>query len=160
MKTKLSAIALSAAVLGFAGGARAQDLFIDGDIVRGNQPGAPGPICVLNNQFKHLEKVVFRFRVRDKDGKLLDDKALKSLAVELPDGQKVDGYYGGHPPQGATDYFWVVVWIVPKDYPNGTFVYRASATDMQGHSQVWEPLKRVTSYLQIAPGEITFAKSN
>jgi hypothetical protein len=36
---------------GFAGGARAQDIFIEGDIVRGNQPGAPGSICVLNNQF-------------------------------------------------------------------------------------------------------------
>ena len=64
-RTLFSAIALSTAVLSFAGGASAQDLFLDGDIVRGNQPGAPGPICVLNNQFKHLEKVVFRFRVRE-----------------------------------------------------------------------------------------------
>ena len=63
---------------------RAQDIFIEGDIVPGNQPGAPGPICVLNNQFKHLEKVVFRFRIRDKDGKLMDDKVLKSIAVEMP----------------------------------------------------------------------------
>jgi hypothetical protein len=59
MRTTLSAIALSAALLGLAHTARAQDLFLDGDIVRGNQEGAPGPICVLNNQFKHLEKVVF-----------------------------------------------------------------------------------------------------
>jgi hypothetical protein len=151
---------LSAAVLGFAGGARAQDIFIEGDIVRGNQPGAPGPICVLNNQFKHLEKVVFRFRIRDKDGKLMDDKALKDITVEMPDGQKIVGYYGGHPPQGPTDFFWVGVWIVPKDYPNGTFIYKATATDMQGHQQVWEPIKRVTSYLQVLPGEIEFTKSN
>jgi hypothetical protein len=47
-KTTWSVIALSAAVLEFAGGARAQDIFIEGDIVRGNQPGAPGQICVLN----------------------------------------------------------------------------------------------------------------
>jgi hypothetical protein len=158
MKATCSAIALSAAVLGF-GPAHAKDIFIEGDIVRGNQPGAPGPICVLNNQFKHLEKVVFRFRVTDKDGKVLDDKGLKGIAVELPDGQKVDGYWGGHPPQGPTDFFWVVVWIVPKDYPNGTFIYRAVATDMKGNKETWDPIKRVTSYLQIAPGEIEFAKN-
>jgi hypothetical protein len=160
MKMTWSVIALSAAVLGFAGAARAQDIFIDGDIVRGNQPGAPGPICVLNNQFKHLEKIVFRFRIRDKDGKLMDDKALKDITVEMPDGQKIVGYYGGHPPQGPTDFFWVGVWIVPKDYPNGTFIYKATATDMQGHQQAWEPIKRVTSYLQIVPGEIQFTKTN
>jgi hypothetical protein len=49
---------------------------------------------------------------------------------------------------------------VPKDYPNGTFIYKATATDTQGHQQTWEPIKRVTSYLQIVPGEIEFAKSN
>jgi hypothetical protein len=154
----VSAIAMSVVAFGFANTARAQDLFVDGDIVRGNQPGAPGPICVLNNQFKHLEKVVFRFRVRDKDGTLLDDKGLKSLVVEMPDGQKMEGFYGGHPPGGFTDYFWVVVWVVPKDYPSGTFVYKATATDLQGHQQGWEPIKRVTSHLQIMPGEIEFKK--
>jgi hypothetical protein len=34
-----------------------------------------------------------------------------------------------------TDFFWIGVWIVPKDYPNGAFIYRATATDMQGHQQ-------------------------
>jgi hypothetical protein len=156
MKATWSAIAL-AAVLGF-GPAHAKEIFIEGDIVRGNQPGAPGPICVLNNQFKHLEKIVFRFRVLDKDGKVLDNKSLKGISLDLPDGQKVDGYWGGHPPQNPTDFFWVVVWIVPKDYPNGTFMYRATATDMKGNKETWEPFKRVTSFLQIAPGEIEFAK--
>ena len=81
--TFLLAAALFAAP-GF-GPASAQNLFLDSDIVRGNQPGAPGPICVLNSQFKHLEKLVFRFRVHDPDGKLLDDKGVKSLVVEFPD---------------------------------------------------------------------------
>ena len=154
----VSAIAISGAILGCACTARAQDLFIEGDIVRGNQPGAPGPICVLNSQFKHLEKVVFRFRVRDRDGKLLDDKGVKSLIVEMPDGQKMAGYYGGHPPGGFTDYFWVVVWVVPANYPSGTFVYKAVATDFEGRQQEWAPINRVTSQLQIMPGEIEFKK--
>jgi hypothetical protein len=156
--TALFSIALTAAVLGFANLAQAQNLFLDGDIVRGNQPGAPGPICVLNNQFKHLEKVVFRFRVRDQSGKLLDDKELKSLVVELPDGQKLQGYYGGHPPSGPLDFFWVVVWIIPATYPSGSFTYKATATDMQGRSQVWEPIKRAASYPVVLPGVVEFAK--
>jgi hypothetical protein len=56
-------IALSGAVLGLTNGAQAQvsgpaKLFFEGDLVRGAQPGAPGPVCVLDNQFKHLKKVV------------------------------------------------------------------------------------------------------
>ena len=157
-RTLFSATVLSTAVLCFAGGANAQDLFLDGDIVRGNQPGAPGPICVLNNQFKHLEKVVFRFRVRDQSGQLLDDKQLKSLVVELADGTKIEGYYGGHPPAAATDYFWVGVWIVPASYPSGTFTYKATATDTKGRSQSWQPITRVTSWPLILPDTIEFAK--
>ena len=92
-----SAIALS--VLGFASGAQAQQakLSFEGDMVRGAQAGAPGPFCVLNNQFKHLEKVVFRFRMLDAAGKPLDKDGLKSLVVELPDGQKLAAQFGQHP---------------------------------------------------------------
>src|SRR5215471_4422094 len=63
---KLPMIALSLAVLGFANVAAAQEaqkLFIEGDIVRGNTPaGITGPVCVLANQFKRKENVVFRIR--------------------------------------------------------------------------------------------------
>src|SRR5205085_1640973 len=124
MKTRTStfaAIAAAGVVLGFAQTAQAQGkLFIEGDIVRGAQQGAPGPACVLNNQFKHLEKVVWRFRVRDQNGTVLDNKGLKSLLVELPDGTKVNAVFGGHPPGNApTDHFWAAAWIIPADYPNG-----------------------------------------
>ena len=85
MKKALSGIVLSLAVVcGFASAAQAQQakLFFEGDIVRGDQDGAPGPGCVLNSQFKHLEKVVWRLRILDASGKPLDDKGLKSLVVE------------------------------------------------------------------------------
>src|SRR5215831_919629 len=67
----------------------ANRFFFEGDLVRGDQEGAPGPFCVLTNQFKRLEKVVWRVRVLDQTGKPLDDKGLKSLVVELPDGQSL-----------------------------------------------------------------------
>jgi len=62
MKSLTIAVAVTGAVLGFA--AQAQDacgakLFFEGDMVRGGQAGAPGPVCVLDNQFKHLEKIVW-----------------------------------------------------------------------------------------------------
>jgi hypothetical protein len=160
MKTStISAIMSSACVLGFAGGAHAAgQLFIEGDIVRGVQQGAPGPGCVLNNQFKHLEKVVWRFRVLDQNGHVLDDKGLKDITVELPDGQKIKAGYGGHPPAAPTDMFWTAVWIIPETYPNGTFIYKATATDVAGVSATWEPFRRVTSQFQVMPGAIEFKK--
>src|SRR5712691_7394550 len=94
MRTHLfSALALSVASLAFAQPAAAQTakkLFFEGDLVRGAQQGAPGPFCVLNNQFKRLEKVVWRIRVLDEKGQALDDKGLKGVVIELPDGQKLE----------------------------------------------------------------------
>ena len=167
MKTSMLAfaVAFSGAVLGFGSGAQAQvggaaTLFFEGDMVRGGQPGAPGPVCVLDNQFKHLEKVVWRFRILDQKGKVLDGAGLKSLVVELPDGQKLNAQYGPHPGGNnpPTDFFWTAIWIIPSAYPNGTFVYKATATDAQGQTATWEPFKRVTSQLQVVAGEIEIKK--
>jgi hypothetical protein len=164
MKTStIVAVALSGAVVGLTGGAQAQvagaKLFFEGDMVRGAQAGAPGPFCVLDNQFKHLEKVVWRFRVLDQNGKVLDKTGLKSLVVELPDGQKLNAQYGPHP-GGAnpTDFFWTAIWAIPSNFPNGTLVYKATATDMQGQTATWEPFKRVTSQLQVVAGDIEIKK--
>ena len=76
----VSAIAVS--VFGFADFAQAQStkLFISSDMERGNQAGAP-PACVLNNVFLHLEKVVWRTRVQDADGKVLGKESGGSDAI-------------------------------------------------------------------------------
>ena len=161
-----SIVLLSAASTGLtqaanAEGAAAKRLFFEGDLVRGAQQGAPGPFCVLNNQFKRQEKVVWRIRVLDDAGKSLDDKGIKSLVVELPDGQKLNAKYGPHPPpaQGpATDFFWTAIWIIPTSYPSGTFAYKVVATDFDGKSQAWEPFKRAPSQLMVVAGEIEIKK--
>ena len=159
----IAALALSGAILGSACTAHAQvagaaKLFFEGDMVRGAQAGAPGPFCVLDNQFKHLEKVVWRFRVRDENGKPLDAMGLKSLVVELPDGQKLNAQYGPHPGTNPTDFFWTAIWVIPSGYPNGTFAYKAMATDAQGQTATWEPFKRTTSQLQVVAGDIEIKK--
>ena len=160
----VAALVLSIVSLGLAPAADAQGarkLFFEGDLVRGLQPGAPGPFCVLTNQFKRLERVIWRIRVLDQTGQSLDDKGLKSLVVELPDGQKLPARYGPHPPPAsgpATDFFWTTAWNIPTSYPSGTFAYKVVATDLDGNSQTWEPFKRAPSQLTVVAGEIEIKK--
>src|SRR6476646_5329742 len=134
-----------------------EQLFVEGDLVHGAQQGAPGPFCVLSNQFKRLEKVVWRIRVLDAAGQSLDDKALKSVVVELPDGQKLNAKFDRHPPpaQGpALDHFWTAVWIIPTSYPSGSLGYKVVATDSDDRSQTWEPFKTRPSQLTVVDGAI------
>ncbi|HZM48320.1 MAG TPA: hypothetical protein VFC14_26120 [Burkholderiales bacterium] len=160
----LAVTALAMAVIGLADDASAQSgarLFFEGDMVRGDQQGAPGPFCVLTNQFKRLEKVVWRIRVLDQTGKEVDSKGLKTLVVQLPDGQALAGRFGPHPPARvgpAEDHFWTAAWTIPAGYPSGTFVYKVVATDVDGKAHTWEPFKRSVSQLQVIPGEIEIKK--
>ena len=145
-----------------------QKLFIEGDIVRGNTPaGLTGPVCVLANQFKRKEKVVFRIRVRDVTGEALDNKAIKEIVVELSDGQKFAADYRARPPAsvrkalGVTepiDYFWSAVWLIPEDYPTGSLSYKVIATDMQGQAQSWTPFKDPRSLPMVMAGEVEYTK--
>ena len=156
----LAAIVGLVDVAGAQGVARKQ-LFVEGDLVRGAQQGAPGPFCVLSNQFKRLEKVVWRIRVLDEAGQSLDNNGLKSVIVELPDGQKLNAKFDRHPPpaQGpALDHFWTAVWTIPTSYPSGSLGYKVVATGNDGQSQAWEPFKSKPSQLTVVDGEIEIKK--
>jgi len=169
--SKLPVIALPIAVLGCADISAAQDaqkLFIEGDIVRGNTPaGITGPVCVLANQFKRKENVVFRIRVRNTTGQPLDDKNIKGITVELSDGQKFQAAYRPRPPANIraafglsepADYFWSAAWLIPQDYPTGSLSYRVVATDMLGNTQEWRPFKDPRSLPIVMPGDVEYAK--
>ena len=159
---KFSAVVLSVAVLGLATAAHAQEaqkLFVEGDIVRGNTAlGATGPICVLNSQFKRGENVVFRMRVRTPTGQFLDEKGIKSITVELTDGQKFNARFGGHPPRQPTDFFWTAAWMIPKDFPTGTLGYKITATDLAGNTQTWEPMREFRSWVVVLPAVADYTK--
>ena len=118
-------------------------MFFEGDMVLAQA-------CVLQNRFRHNEGVVWRVRVLDaKTGQQLDGKSLKSLVVELPDGQKIPMKYGGHPRGGKDDNFWSISWKVPENYPTGTFAYQVVATDQQGDSVRWQPFTIKNSQLTV-----------
>jgi hypothetical protein len=159
----LTASVVALCMLGFTSTAQAQTgkLFFEGDMVRGDQAGAPGPFCVLNNQFKRLEKVVWRIRVLDQFGTSLDNKAIKSLVVQLPDGQSMDARFGPHPPPRlgpAADHFWSARWIIPENYPTGTFAFKAIATTLDGNTHAWEPFKMRPSQLTVLDAAIEIKK--
>jgi hypothetical protein len=161
MSPKPPAIALAAALLGLAADARAQDsrLFFEGDMVRGTtQAGLTGPVCVLTNQFKRKESVVWRVRVLDAGGKASDTGALKSVTVELPDGQTFAMKYGPHPRGRTDDHFWSAAWLIPADYPTGTLTYKVMAIDLAGRAHTWEPFKIKPSQLTVIAGEVEFSK--
>ena len=109
-------------VLGVAAVAEAETakpLFIAADMVRG--PGGSGPGCVLSSRFMRKEEIAWRIRVQDATGKELDDKSLKSLIVELSDGQQFKTHFGGHPPKAPTDHFWSTSWAIPDGFSDGKF---------------------------------------
>jgi hypothetical protein len=154
-----AAVAFSAAALCFGGAAEAANLFFEGDMVRGStQDGSTGPSCVLTSQYKRLEHVVWRVRVRNEAGENVDNNGLKSLAIQLSDGQTIDMRYGKHPRGTPTDEFWATSWGIPADYPTGTIGYKVIATDLEGSTHEWSPFIVESSQLTIIPGEVTFTK--
>ena len=155
-------VSLVAAMAGsgvVAAAAENTSLFFEGDMVRGGSAaGVTGPACVLASQFKRRELIVWRIRVRDANGQNVDAGALKSLVVELPDGQRFAARFGPHPRGQDTDTFWSASWTVPADYPTGTFAYKVVATDKGGASQTWAPFNVAPSQLTIIAGDVTFTK--
>ena len=159
MKNIVSAIALTIAAVGFASGAQAQQLanpvgklFFEGDIVRHALPNQAGPFCVLVNQYKRGEAVAFRIRTLLPSGEIADNKVIKSMMVELGNGQKLPASYKphGNPP---TDYFWSFFWTIPADHPTGSIGYKVIATMNDGSTVEWKPFNRPTTELMVVAGD-------
>lgn len=152
MKTTAAAVTLVLGSLssGFAVAQEAPKFVFQFDTVRGAGPTAQGPGCVLNSQFKRKEAVVWRVRITDpKTGKDVDDKGLKSLQIELSNGEKVPMSFHGHPPQDSTDHFWSGGWIVPDNFPTGSFGYTIVATDTSGAQTKVKPFNVAASQLTV-----------
>lgn len=140
------AATLSAVLLTACGGASPTPapaanvpLFVDVDTVRGGANlSEDDPACVQMSQFAHNEEIVWRVKVTDPaTGQQMDDTALESLQVVLPD-QTLDMHYGGHPNSNPVDFFWAVSFDIPEDYPSGIISYTVNATATDGRTGSWD----------------------
>ncbi len=122
----------------------ANNLILSSDMVNGSGG------CVLDNVFKPGNQVVFRIRVYDPvTGKPMDDKALSSVTVSLPDGQSFTAHYGGHPSTNPVDYFWATSWTIPANYPTGTLTYTETATAVDGRTGTFDNFNVQPSLLTV-----------
>ena len=155
---RLFALALLMA-LGLAPLAQAQiskPLFIAADMVTG--PVGSGPICVLRSQFMRKESVAWRIRVQDATGKQLDDKSLKSLVVELSDGQKFPARYGGHPPKRADRLPLVDLLVDPRGLSYWKLQLQGGCHRCGWSHPELEPPNVKPSLLTVIPGTFQPAK--
>jgi hypothetical protein len=122
----------------------AKNLILSSDMVSG------GGGCVLDNVYKPGEEVVFRVRVYDPvTGEQMDNKALSSVTVSLPDGQSFTANYGAHPSTNPTDHFWTAAWTIPANYPTGTLAYTETATAADGRTGTFDNFNVQPSLLTI-----------
>ena len=116
--------------------------------------------CVEENRFPHNAEVVFRAKVIDPvTGKSLDDSALKSVVVQLPNGNDVAMKFGQHPASNPTDSFWAVSWTVPGDYPTGSVDWKIVATGTDGTSVTFQPFSVAPSLMTITDQSLPVAGS-
>jgi hypothetical protein len=110
--------------------------------------------CVQQSRFPQSSRIVWRYKVIDPvTSKALDDKAIKSFDLILPDGTKQAFKYGGH---GGTkpdyaDYFWTAGFSIPKDYPTGTFNYQVKAVSQEGAIGSFDQFKVTSALLTVVP---------
>ncbi|HEY8731571.1 MAG TPA: hypothetical protein VIN69_06285 [Candidatus Limnocylindria bacterium] len=112
--------------------------------------------CVEQSRFPQSSRIVWRFKAIDPvSGQALDDKAIKSFVVTLPDGTTADFKYGGH---GGTkpnylDYFWTAGFSIPATYPTGAFTYKVTATSTTGLVGTWssDQFKVAAAQLTVVP---------
>jgi hypothetical protein len=129
----------------------AAGLIVYGDIVQGakNVPKAQAAerSCVLSSRFPRNAEIVWRMRVIDpKTGKPMDDTMVDKVVVTLSNDKTVDLKYGPHPPKPKPrDFYWAGSWLIPKDYPTGTFTFSVKATAKDGRTGEYKPFDIATS---------------
>ena len=162
----LAASAVALSVLGFASAAQAQQpgkLFFEGDIVRGDQAGAPGPFCVLANQFKRLEKVVWRLRVLDQAGNIARRQGAQEprdrTARRAEDATRVSARIRRRRRGRPTDHFWTCDLDHPGELSERHLRLQGRRRPTcNGQAHTWEPFMRTPSQLTVVAGVIEIKK--
>jgi hypothetical protein len=132
-------------------------LMLVGDTVRGTagllEEEKSVLTCVVMSKFPQGGRIVWRIRVLDPlTSKALDDKAMASLTLTLPDGKTQAFKYGPHggTKEAPTDFFWVTGYTVPADYPTGIFSYKVDAKSLEGATGTYG-----FDYFKVPSGQLT-----
>lgn len=108
--------------------------------------------CTQQSRFPQGSRIVWRFRVLDPiSNKALDDKAIKSFDLTLPDGKTQALKYGPHPATNPVEFFWTTGFSLAKDYPTGAFNYQLKATNLDGAIGTWDQFKVSAAQLLVVP---------
>ena len=110
--------------------------------------------CTQQSRFPQGSRIVWRFRALDPvSSKALDDKAIKSFDLVLPDGKTQAFKYGGHggTKESPAEFFWTAGFSVTKDYPTGAFNYQIKVTSLSGVIGTWDQFKVPSAQLLIVP---------
>ena len=113
--------------------------------------------CVQQSRFPVSSRIVWRARALDPlSNKALDDKALKSFVLTLPDGKTDVFKYGGHggTKENPAEFFWTAGFSIPATYPTGLFAYKVTATSADGAVGTFDQFKVPAGQLTIVPASL------
>lgn len=97
--------------------------------------------CADSSVFKRGHQIVFRlYIVNTKTGKVLTGKNIRRVVLRIagqPDFTMPFRPQGGNP-DATAPWLWSYAWIVPGDYPLGTFKFNIAAQIKQtGNTAKW-----------------------
>lgn len=113
--------------------------------------------CTQQSRFPVGSRIVWRARVLDPlSNKALDDKAVKSLVLTLPDGKTDNFKYGPHggTKEAPLESFWTAGFSIPTTYPTGLFAFKLTATGAEGAVGVFDQFKVPAGQLTIVPASL------
>jgi len=109
----------------------------------------PTTYCADSSVFKRQQQIVFRLYITNaKTGKIMTGKDMSRVVLRiagLPDIKMAFRPQGGNP-DATSPWLWSTAWLVPADYPLGTFKFDIAATVKK--------TKKVVVYNPVIPGTL------
>lgn len=91
----------------------------------------PAVYCADSSVFQRQQQIVFRLYITNaKTGKIMTGKDMSKVVLRiagLPDIKMSFRPQGGKP-DATSPWLWSTAWLVPADYPLGTFKFDIAAT--------------------------------
>lgn len=91
----------------------------------------PTTYCADSSVFKRQQQIVFRLYITNaKTGKIMTGKDMSRVVLRIAGVADIKMAFrpqGGNP-DATSPWLWSTAWLVPADYPLGTFKFEIAAT--------------------------------